>query len=69
MVHHGPSSKLVWCEPVEARVGPLAVVVDPPIFDDLPRLSQVGEQRLVQEFVSEPTVKTFDEAVLLRFTR
>ena len=48
MVLVGPFCKLVWCEAVEARVGPFAVVVDPPIFDDPPRLSQASEERFVQ---------------------
>ena len=28
MARAGPPCKLVWCEPVEARVGPLVVVID-----------------------------------------
>ena len=66
MVLVGPPCKLVWCEPVEARVWPFAVIIDPPVFDDPARLGQAAEQRLVQQLISELAVKTLDEAVLLR---
>ena len=45
---------------------PFAVMIDPPFFDDPPRLAQAFEQRLVQQLISEPAVKTLDEPVLLR---
>src|SRR3546814_2071702 len=34
-----------------------------------PGLSQRGKQRLVEQFVPQPTVEALDEAVLLRFAR
>ena len=40
--------KLGRCEPVEARVGPVAVVVDPPCFDDAARRRQAAELVLVE---------------------
>src|SRR5258707_3103315 len=36
--------ELSRCEPVEARVRSIGVVVDPPFFDDLARLFEVGKQ-------------------------
>ena len=39
----GAGSKLGWGEPVEARVRSVGVVVDPPFFDDLSRLIEIGE--------------------------
>ena len=62
MVRDGPGCIRVQCDPVEVRVGSLAVVVDPPVFGDPPRLSQAAEQRLVETFVPEPQVGALDEA-------
>lgn len=35
----------------------MLVVVDPPSFDDLPRLIEAGEQVFVETLVAEPSVK------------
>lgn len=43
------------------------VVVDPPFFDDLPRLLEVGEQVIVEALVAEPAVEALHEAILHRF--
>src|ERR1044072_3580530 len=43
------------------------VVVDPPCFDDLTCLVEIGEQVLVEALVSEPTVEALDKAILHRF--
>jgi hypothetical protein len=44
----GACCELGWCEPVEARVWSVGVVVDPPRFDDLTRLVEIAEQVLVE---------------------
>ena len=48
---------------------PVGVVVDPPCFDDLAGLAEVGEQGFVQAFVSKLAVEALDEAVLHRLAR
>src|SRR6267143_3499451 len=53
----------------QAAVRPYRVVIHPPGFDDPPRLLQAHEPVLVQAFVPELPVKTFDERVLHRFPR
>lgn len=65
----GAGCELGWCEPVEARVWPVGVVVDPPCFDDLAYLDEVGEQGFVQAFVSKLAVEALDEAILHRLAR
>ena len=42
------------------------VVVDPPVFDDLARFCDTGEPVLVQAFLSETPIETFDVRVLGR---
>ena len=59
----GACCELSWCEPVEARVRSVDVVVDPPCFDDVTRLVEVGEQVLVEALVSEPPVEALDKAI------
>ena len=65
----GACCELGRCEPVEARVRSVGVVVDPPFFDDLTRLVEVGEQVLVETLVAQSAVEAFDEAILHRFAR
>lgn len=43
---------------------PVGVVVDPPFFDDLTGLVEVGEQVLVEAFVAQPAVEAFNKAIL-----
>src|SRR6202012_2480597 len=62
----GACCELSWCEPVEARVRSVGVVVDPPFFDDLSRLVEIGEQVLVETLVAQTAVEAFDKAVLHR---
>lgn len=64
MVLLGPGCKLSRHDPVKARVGLLGVVVDPPVFDNLPGMSIVGEQVLIQAFIPQPAVEAFHEDVL-----
>jgi hypothetical protein len=59
----GACCELSWCEPVEARVRSVGVVVDPPFFDDLTRLLEVGEQVLVEALVAQPAVEALDDSV------
>src|SRR3954463_12302208 len=49
----GACCELDRCEPVEARVRSVGVVVDPPFFDDLTRLVEVDEQVLVETLVAQ----------------
>ena len=49
--------ELSWCEPVEARVRSVGVVVDPPCFDDLPRFVEIAEQVLVEALVTQAPLK------------
>src|SRR6185312_12344642 len=58
--------ELSWCEPVEARVRSVGVVVDPPCFDDLPCFVEIAEQVLVEALVAQPAVEALDEAILHR---
>src|SRR6185312_11359116 len=62
MPRRGACCELSWCEPVEARVRSVGVVVDPPCFDDLARLVEVGEQVLVEALVAQPAVVADDHA-------
>jgi hypothetical protein len=59
----GACCELSRCEPVEARVRSVGVVVDPPFFDDLTRLLEVGEQVLVEALVAQPAVEALDDSV------
>ena len=65
----GACCELSWCEPIEARVRSVGVVVDPPFFDDLARLAEVREHVLVEVFVAEASVEALHEAILNRFAR
>lgn len=56
MARVGEGCELGWCEPVEARVRPVSVVVDPPFFDDLTGLVEVGEQALVETLIAQPAI-------------
>jgi hypothetical protein len=56
----GSCCELSWCESVEARVRPVCVVVDPPFFDDLARLLEVGEQVFVEALIAQAAVEAFD---------
>ena len=53
----GACCELSWCEPVEARVWSVCVVVDPPFFDDLACLAEVREQLLVEALVTQSAVE------------
>ncbi len=45
------------------------VVIDPPFFDDLSGLRQVGEEVLVEALVAQSAIEALDEAVLGRLAR
>lgn len=47
----------------------VGVVVDPPVFDDLPGFVEVGEQVFVEALVAQATVEALDKAILHRFAR
>jgi len=61
MVLGGPGCKLVWREPVEARVWPAAVVIVPPLGQQFFGVTERAEQRLVQQLVPEPPVERLHE--------
>ena len=65
----GPVGKGEGAEPVEARVGSLGVVVDPPELEGVPGCWQALEQVLVQAFVAQPADQALDQAVLHRLAR
>ena len=52
MVLFGPGCKLIWREPIQARVRSLRVVVVSPVLNDLAGMVVTGEQVLVQTFIS-----------------
>jgi len=51
----GSGGELDRCEASDARVRSVGVVVDPPFFDELAGLRQVGEQMFVKALVAQPT--------------
>ena len=53
----GACCELSRCEPVEARVRSVGVVVDPLFFDDLTGLLEVGEQVFVEALVAQTPVE------------
>ena len=55
--------------PSQLRVRPGFVVVAPPGFEHDTGVRQGWEQRLVQQFVAQPTIEALVEAVLLRLAR
>ena len=63
----GACCELNRCKPVKARVRSVGVVVDPPFFDDLACLLDVGEQVLVEALVTQSAVEALHEAILHRF--
>ena len=48
LVHVEPVGKLDWCEPVQARMGPVVIVVVTPCFDDMLGVTVTGRHVLVQ---------------------
>ena len=50
-------------------MGPEVVVVMPPGFQFLARMSEAGEDRLVQELVAQARIEAFDKPVLVRLSR
>src|SRR6266404_859720 len=63
----GACCELSRCEPVEARVRAGGVVVDPPFFDDVSCLVEIGEQVLVEALVTQTAVEALYEAILHGF--
>jgi hypothetical protein len=53
----------------QAAVRALCVVIDPPVFDDLARLTDAGEPVLVEALLPKATVRAFDVRVLDRLAR
>ena len=65
----GACCELSRCEPVEARMRSVGVVVDPPVFDDPASFVEVREQVLVEALVAQAAVEALHEAILHRFAR
>jgi hypothetical protein len=66
----GACCELSRCEPVEARVRSVGVVVDSPVFDDRPCLAEVCEHVFVEALVvPQPSIEALHEAILHRFAR
>ena len=57
MVLIGPGCKLLRCEPVEARMRSVVVIVVTPARDDLAGMAVAPEQMLVQTFIPQPSVE------------
>src|SRR5579864_8577161 len=54
--------------PAELRMRSFLVVIAPPSLERGARMRQRAEQRLVQQFVTQPAVEALDEPILLWFT-
>ena len=63
----GACCELSRCEPVEARVRAVGVVVDPPFIDVISCLVEIGEQVLVEALVTQAAVEALYEAILHGF--
>lgn len=63
MVLLGPGCKLVWCEPLEARVRSASVVVVSPLGEGRAGVAERAEQGLVQKFVPQPAIDAFHERI------
>jgi hypothetical protein len=61
----GAGGKGARCEPVQARVRPHRVVVDPPGLDDPTRGRQAGEQMLVEAFIAHRMFYEFLKLAIL----
>ena len=46
----------------------VGIVVNPPFFDDLACLAEVGEQVLVEALVTQAAIEAFNKAFLHRFS-
>jgi hypothetical protein len=49
-----PPCRFVWCEPVEAQVGPAAVQPFPADLKHLRRVGKQGEHHVVSQLISKP---------------
>ena len=57
------------CEPVEARMRSVQIVVDPPVFNNVPGMAIAAEQMLVEAFISQSSIEAFDKSILHRLAR
>ena len=60
---------LIRCPATQLGMGTHRIVVFLPVSQNLSRMAEGGEQRLVEAFVPQPAVEAFDKPVLLRFPR
>ena len=63
------SGDLIRCPAIQLGMGTHRVVVFPPVSQNLSGMAERREQRLVEAFIPQPAVETFDKPVLLRFHR
>lgn len=61
------SGDLIRCPAIQLGVWAHRIVVFPPVSQNLAGMAERREQRLVEAFIPQPAVETFDKAVLLRF--
>ncbi len=54
--------------PPKSAVGAVAVIILPPLLDEVPGVCQGNENILVQAFISQPSVETFHETVIRGFS-
>ena len=53
--------------PPQSAVGSVAVIILPPLLDEMPGFCQRHENILVQAFIPQPSVETFHETVICGF--
>jgi len=69
MALSGPGCTLLPCEPIEARIRSVFIIVVMAACGYLPRMALAPEQMFVQALISQPNIERFKQAVLHRFTR
>ena len=45
------------------------IVVDPPVFNNVPGMAIAAEQMLVEAFISQSSIEAFDKSILHRLAR
>ncbi len=63
------SDDLIRCPAIQLGMGTHRIVVFLPVRQNLSGMAERRKQRFVETFIPQPTVETFDKAVLLRFPR
>lgn len=58
----------MWCESVEARLGPFQIVVGSTVFNDFTGMSITGEEMFIQAFIPQPAIEALHKAILHRLS-